>query len=216
MREIIDVESWGRRDTFNFFKGFVNPIFSITAEVECTGGYKRAKERGESFFIHYLYAILRGLNEIEEFRYRVEQTCPNDPIVVTKYDRVDTRTPITVGNNGEYVELYVPYIADFDTFYKNTTELIANIDSEADPFGCVDENGLGVSCISAIPTLHFTSATQTLKSIGAVNMMPLINVGKMVEHEGVRSMPIAVSVHHGLADGKHMSDLFASIESCLK
>lgn len=216
MREIIDIETWERRDTFNFFKGFINPIFSITAEVVCTGGYKRAKERGESFFVHYLYAILRGLNEIEQFRYRVEQATPNDPIVITKYDRVDTRTPITVNSDGRYVELYVPYIADFDTFYTNTTELIATINSESDPFGCIDENGLGVSCISAIPTLHFTGATQTLKSLGAVNMMPLINVGKMVEHEGERSMPIAISIHHGLADGKHMSDLFATIESYLK
>ena len=69
MKRIIDIENWERKENFNFFRHFQNPQLSITSEVECGGAKQRAKAAGQSFFLHYLYAVLRAANEIPEFRY---------------------------------------------------------------------------------------------------------------------------------------------------
>ena len=72
MKQIIDIENWERKENFNFFHHFQNPQLSITSEVECGGARQRAKAAGQSFFLHYLYAVLRAANEIPEFRYRID------------------------------------------------------------------------------------------------------------------------------------------------
>ena len=36
MRHIVDIETWERRDNYNFFRGFVNSWYSITTEIDCT------------------------------------------------------------------------------------------------------------------------------------------------------------------------------------
>ena len=71
-RQIVDIETWERKDNFNFFRNFLNPCITITSEVECTAAKEKAKKNGQSFFIHYLYAILRAANEIKELRFRVD------------------------------------------------------------------------------------------------------------------------------------------------
>ena len=70
MKHIVDIETWERKDNYNFFRGFANSWIAITSEVDCTEAYNHAKANGKSFFLYYLYAILRAANEIKEFRYR--------------------------------------------------------------------------------------------------------------------------------------------------
>ena len=36
MKQIIDIETWERRDNYNFFRNFVSSWYSITTEIDCT------------------------------------------------------------------------------------------------------------------------------------------------------------------------------------
>ena len=72
MKHIIDIETWERKSNYEFFKSLQDPAISITSEVECGGAKARAKAAGQSFFLHYLYAVLRAVNEIPEFRFRID------------------------------------------------------------------------------------------------------------------------------------------------
>jgi len=72
MRHEIDLSTWKRREHFEVFKNFDEPLFGITVKVECSAAYKKAKELGYSFSNYYLYLSLKVANEIEEFRYRIE------------------------------------------------------------------------------------------------------------------------------------------------
>ncbi len=91
MKQIIDIENWERKENFNFFRHFQNPQLSITSEVECGGARQRAKAAGQSFFLHYLYAVLHAANEIPEFRYRID---PDGRVVL--YDTIDMLSPIKI------------------------------------------------------------------------------------------------------------------------
>src|SRR5665647_2144288 len=68
----IDLSTWKHREHFEVFKNFDEPLFGITVKVECSAAYKKAKELGYSFSNYYLYLSLKVANEIEEFRYRIE------------------------------------------------------------------------------------------------------------------------------------------------
>lgn len=89
MKHIVDIETWKRRDNYAFFRNFLNSWISVATEVDCTEARAAAKATGRSFFLYYLYAVLRSVNEIEEFRYRTDSSGN-----VVYHDRVDVITPI--------------------------------------------------------------------------------------------------------------------------
>ena len=51
MKHIIDIETWERRDNYNFFRNFHNSWISITSEVDCTEAFPAAKAAKRSFFL---------------------------------------------------------------------------------------------------------------------------------------------------------------------
>lgn len=69
MKHIIDIENWERRDNYGFFRGFVNSWYSVTTEIDCTEASVAARAAGHSFFLYYLYAVLRSANEVDEFAF---------------------------------------------------------------------------------------------------------------------------------------------------
>ena len=84
MKHIIDIETWERRDNYNFFRNFHNSWISITSEVDCTEAFPAAKAAKRSFFLYYLYAVLRAANEVKEFRFRTDKNGQ-----VAYHDQVD-------------------------------------------------------------------------------------------------------------------------------
>ena len=201
MKQIIDIENWERKENFNFFRHFQNPQLSITSEVECGGAKQRAKAAGQSFFLHYLYAVLRAANEIPEFRYRIDTEGR-----VVLYDTIDMLSPIKIKENGKFFTTRFPYHNDFDTFYREAKMIIEAIPEDGD---------YGLMLLSATPDLYFTSITGTQEKKSG-NNYPLLNAGKAIVREGKLVMPIAMTIHHGFIDGHHLSLFHKKVEEFLK
>ena len=53
-RQIVDIETWERKDNFNFFRNFLNPCITITSEVECTAAKEKAKKE-RAVLLHTLF-----------------------------------------------------------------------------------------------------------------------------------------------------------------
>ena len=66
MKHIIDIDTWERRDNYGFFRTFLNSWYSVTTEIDCTEASAAAKQSGHSFFLYYLYAVLRSANEVDD------------------------------------------------------------------------------------------------------------------------------------------------------
>ena len=214
MKHIIDIETWERKENFNLFRHFQNPQLSITSEVECGGAKKRAKEAHQSFFLHYLYAVLRAANEIPELRYRID---PEGRVVL--YDKIDILSPIKIKENGKFFTIRFPYHEDFDTFYQEARKIIDSIPEDGDPYaaenGEVAHGDYGLILLSATPDLYFTSITGTQEKQSG-NNYPLLNAGKAITKEGKLVMPIAMTIHHGFVDGHHLSLFYRKVEELLK
>ena len=124
MKHIIDIETWERRDNYNFFRNFHNSWISITSEVDCTEAFPAAKAAKRSFFLYYLYAVLRAANEVKEFRFRTDK---NGQVVY--HDQVDIISPIAVPGKTFYT-VRIPYHADFERFYAEAYHIVHNIPEE--------------------------------------------------------------------------------------
>ncbi len=213
MKQIIDIETWERKNNYQFFSTFLNPDYSIAVEVECGNAMAVAKSKGQSFFLYYLYAMLRAANEVKELRYRNE----NGNVVL--YDQLDAVSPITVGENGRFVEVRIPYHEDFSTFYQTAQQIVRNVPKDKDAYADTQVSGdvadFGKLLVSALPGLRFTAVGYTQLAPQVGSPYPLSQVGKMIQHEGKNYIPIAITINHAFVDGFHLTAFFGKIESYL-
>ena len=214
MKHIIDISTWERRQNYEFFQGFLSSWMCITTEVDCTSAFAEAKQNHTSFFIRYLWAILRASNEVKEMRFRKDKDGR-----VCMYDTIDVITPINVPGRTFYT-VRVPYVADYQAFYRQTSEIISNIPADGDPYGTdksvFEQGDHDVITVSAVPDLFFTSIVPTLQKPGLPQCWPLLNIGKAVVRGDRRVMPIFITVSHEFVDGEHLAQFFNKIEEVLK
>lgn len=214
MKHIVDIETWERHDNYAFFRPFLNSWFSVTTELDCTEAYAAAKASGRSFFLYYLYAVLRAANEVHEFRYRTDVQGN-----VAWYDTVDIITPIAVPGRTFYT-VRIPYCADFDQFYAQARKIVTDIPEDGDPYGVEKalqaQGDFDVIHLSATPDLFFTSITYAQAAPGCPTEYPLSNAGKAVMREGRLKMPYSICVNHAFVDGAHLSLFFKKVEAYLR
>ena len=88
MKQKIDITSWNRKEHFEFFSTFEEPFFSITTPIDMTIAYEKAKVKQIPFFVYYLNKTIAAVNQVENFRYRIEEN------EVVLYDEIDASATI--------------------------------------------------------------------------------------------------------------------------
>jgi chloramphenicol O-acetyltransferase type A len=212
MKHQVDIETWERRDNWRFMKEFANSWYSITSEVDCTKALEQSKRNHTSFFIKYLYALLRAANEVRELGYRP------DGDGVCWFDSIGATVPLAV-KGGTFYTVLIPFIEDYETFYAKVSDISANIPEQGDPYGVnrelIESGQTGVVNISATPKLYFSSMTYTFHKPGLGSDWPLMNVGKAVRREGRWVMPIGVYVDHCFVDGANLGEFMDKVQQYL-
>lgn len=195
MKKLFDIESWARKEHFNFFNSFEEPFFGVTVDIDCTIAYQKCKKEGLGFFIYYLHQSLAAANSVENFRLRIEDN------QIYLYDKVNASAVINRANNS-FGFSYIDYFSDFDEFQSAAKLEIENVRNS---------NGLNlkgndsnVIHISAMPFLKFTSLSHA-RSFSFKDSCPKFSFGKMTDENGKKSMPVSIHVNHALADGYHVS-----------
>jgi chloramphenicol O-acetyltransferase type A len=203
MRHSIDLATWPRREHFEFFSQFDEPFFGLVAEVDCTLARAEAGRLGVPFFLYYLYHAVQAANAVPAFRHRIEQG------QVFAYDRVHASA--TIGRPDHTFSFsFIEQQASLADFVAGAQAEIAAIQARS---------GLGLSertarpdvlhC-SAIPWVRFTGLTHA-RSFQFPDSAPKISFGQVHAVGAAQHMPVAVNVHHALADGYHVGqflDLF--------
>ena len=214
MKHIIDIDTWERRDNYGFFRTYLNSWYSVTTEIDCTEASAAARRSGHSFFLYYLYAVLRSANEVNELRYRTDK---NGQVVF--HDRVDIISPIAVPGKTFYT-VRIPYHENFERFYAEAHALITDIPENGDPYHAekelMQQGDYDVVHLSAVPKMFFTSITYTVAEAGNGCSHPLMTVGKVVPRGERLVFPLSISVNHAFVDGSHLASFFGKIEKYLK
>ncbi len=200
----MDIDSWSRKHHFYFFKGFLEPFFGITVEIDCTQTYAQAKETGASFFFLYLHKSLIAVNEVPNFSYRVEENA------VAVYERVDP-APTVARKDGTFGFCTFPYHDDFSKFEHIGQEAFNKVknSSSLDP-----STSANVIQYSVLPWLNFTSNSHARHSPN-LDSIPKITFGKLHQSSGKYLMPMSVHVNHALMDGYHVGQYVERFQELL-
>jgi chloramphenicol O-acetyltransferase type A len=204
MKKLIDIDSWNRKEHFNFFSSFTEPFFGVTVKVDCTYAYSNAKSKSTSFFLYYLYRALKAANEITPFRYRIIDS------QVYEFDTVNA-SPTINRPNGTFGFAYINFEENEEVFYQKALKEINLVQSSNSLLPAV--SGENVIHFSAIPWIDFSSISHA-RNFTHPDSCPKISFGKMTQADGLKSMPVSIHCHHALMDGYHVGqyiDLFQKL-----
>ncbi len=203
----INLESWKRKEHYLHFIKFDDPFFGIVSEIDCTKAYEHCKQKGYSFFAWYLHKSLLAVNQIEEFKSRIL----NDEVVI--YENIHASA--TIGReDGTFALSFTEYNDDFRVFessFKKETEAVKNSRGLR-----LNENEIRIDLIhySSIPWSKFTGLSHP-RNFKINDSVPKIVFGKFYLHDNKKIMPVSIDIHHGLADGLHVSQFLELFQALM-
>lgn len=197
----IDMAAYPRKAHFEYFKSLAYPYVGLTAEVDVTRLKTWCKEKKISFFLTILYLAGNAANDVPEFRRRIV----GEGIV--EYESCSTSHTVLKPD-----ETYAYCEADPALPFHEFLEQTAKRQEEARLGGGIVEESdpLSLYFVSCLPWVHYTSLIQPVPSPADSN--PRITWGRAEEKDGTVLLPVSVLVHHGLVDGKHISDFYEALK----
>ena len=205
MSRYLDIETWNRRQQFEFFKNYHNPFFNICTNVDVTPllGLTRSL-KNISFFIAYHFFSIKAANEVEPFRYRLR----GERVLV--HERVHAGTTLLLADEN-FTFAYFDYTEDFEVFHARAKATMQNAKAGGvQLYQRAEQDDLIYH--SVIPWATFTSISHARKG-GREDSVPKIAFGKYREDVGRTMMPVSVEVHHALMDGLHVGRYFERLEN---
>lgn len=203
----VNLESWARREHFEFFRPYDYPHFGMCANVDVTAFRPALKQRGASFSVAMAYVIARAANAVPEFRLRIRDG------KVVEHDVVHPATTILTSVDGDvFTFCFFDYVEDFCEFAAGATERIAYTQSHPkleDPPGRDD-----FLFMTAIPWVSFTAFMHPLH-LSPADSVPRFAWGKFFQEGECLKMPLGVQAHHALMDGIHMGRFYAEVQEYL-
>jgi len=200
----LNLDTWPRKEHFEFFSSFQEPFFGIVVTIDCTKAYTAAKQQGIPFFLYYLHKTLTAVNSVEAFKYRIA----NGEVLI--HDTIDASATLTRDNNTFGFSL-IPYHENVATFVTNAQKEIERVRNTPGLFTRTFDSD-NLIHFSALPWVNFTSLSHA-RNYTFPDSCPKISVGKMVaDVNGNRIMPVSVHVHHGLMDGYHTGLFFDALQ----
>lgn len=201
----LNLDTWPRRDTFNFFKTFDKPYFNLTTNLDISALLALREKREFKNFLAYHYLALRVANEIEPFRYRIS----GDQVVV--HDVIHGASTVLMPND-TFAFAYFDYQENFQTFSTGASREIDRVREENTKFDPRDDQS--VIHFTTLPWVSFTSFSHA-RNWGREDSVPKIAFGKFTKSEGKVMLPISVEVHHALMDGVHVGRFLQRLEAAL-
>ena len=205
--KIVNLNTWKRKEYFDFFSSYDDPFHGLVSEIDCTIAYKKSKIENISFFSYYLHKAIIAINNIEEFKYRVV----NDEVVL--FDKIHPAA--TIGReDGTFSFSFNEFSQDFSIFDNALKKVIDKV---------LNSSGLGLSKnayradvvhFSSIPWIKFTSLTHA-SNFKIKDTVPKITFGKMYLKDEKHFLTIAVNAHHGFIDGIHISKFLNEFQNLM-
>ncbi len=209
MKEI-DIENMDRRKTYEWFKTFKNPTYGVTVNLDVTKLVKCTKETDSSFFINFLFILVKSLNKIPQMRERFVDGKP------VEYDICNPGITVLTKND-TFENVRFSYVDNYHDFYIVAKENIDKAKNEekltSDSYNL--ENAYNEYYITSLPWINFTSVTHPIPEDISSLSVPRICIGKFVLHNEKYEMPFNITVSHVFVDGLHISKFLKEMEYSL-
>lgn len=207
MPRYLDLDTWPRRDLFEFYRHFDKPYFNVCTRLDVTNLLSALSTRKEiSVSLAYHYFALRTANEIEPFRYRLR----DGKIVVL--DVIHGGTTILLPDES-FGLAYFPYDPDFAKFYEGASRAVADALKKGGGLK-LEESDDDRLHFTTIPWVSFTSFSHA-RNWKREESATKIAFGKFSKDDNHTWLPISVEVHHALMDGLHVGRFLEQMQNAL-
>lgn len=206
---LLDMQSWPRKQHFEFYKTFDQPFFQIGCDLDAKALFSycktnSCKDKPLPFFDAYLFLTMKTINQLEPFRCRVV----DDEVRI--YQKVMISVAVMAPDQ-TFRFCDIPYAANFQEFRENFKT--AKDKAISEPFiseaFAANQANKGTVYMSVIPWVSFTSFNHASHS-NDPNGIPRMVFGKMRKTD--YSMPFAIDAHHAVVDGLHVGQFIEVLQ----
>ena len=113
-------------------------------------------------------------------------------------------------NDCSFSDVWSEWTADFATFYARVVDDMARY-GDTPGITARPDKPANFCSVSSLPWLSFTSFAQDTYAESRM-LFPLLRAGRHLQQNGRVLLPLAVCVHHAVADGYHTSWLFSRMQ----
>lgn len=204
----IDIDSWDRKEHFDFFQANRNPCLCITAHVdvkEVLEFRKRQALQRPRFTDCVYYSIMKSANAIPEFRMRIVDRRP------VEFGRIHAGFTYVSKES----RLHSNCVAQFDDSFALFSQAIQSARDAADlaptltPAGGESQALVYMSCL---PSVSFTAFSNPWDDPWT-DTVPRIAFGKAAPD--TNTMPVSIEALHSFIDGTHIASFLGCLEAIL-
>nr|WP_321243277.1 CatA-like O-acetyltransferase [uncultured Psychroserpens sp.] len=196
--EIIDINTWKRKQHYDHFRTLKDPYFGVVFPVDVSKAYDFAKAHDVSFFGKYLHDCMKAINEIDELKLRIQDD------TVVKFETINASATL-MRSDQTFGFSYIEFDNELDLFLSHLISEKNRIETTGALFPL--RNDLECIHCSAMPWVNFSGHKEPLS--GALDSVPKLAFSKIIkENDGKMMMNVSINVNHALVDGYHVG-LFA-------
>lgn len=220
----VDSAQWGRQDYFAYYFDKIKCRYSITAQVDITR--VMAARHGRRFFPVLLYLVMAAVNGAGGGHAAEDSlsdvSWPGADVSRTFRMSFDEQgglgwwthcNPVYTlfhKDDSSFSDVWSQWTPDFELFYETVLQDMSRY-GDARGIEGRPNKPRNFCSVSSLPWLSFTSFAQDTY-VESRMLFPLIRAGKHFRQGGKTLIPIAVCVHHAVADGYHTAWLFERMQ----
>ena len=204
--KMLDMSNYPRKAHFDYFRGMIDPFVGVTVNVDVSDLVEECKKKNRSFFLAFLHIAALAANTLPEFRQRISGES------IIEYSVCGT-SHIELTENGSYCYCTLRHQEmTWDEYFsyakRQRGEALKHPSiEEADDVDSL----LFISCL---PWLNYIQLKQPIPSDDS---NPCISWGKYEKDLcGRIMMPVTILAHHGIVDGVHIAEFYATLDRLLK
>lgn len=197
MEQKIELETWGRRELFEFFGGVSNPYYMVTFRQDVTKLYRYVKQHNLSFYYTLIYCCTRAMNQVEAFRYvirkgqvyRLDERMPSFTDLKKGSEQFHIVTMPCRGTAEEFCEAARIRSQRQQTF----------LDQESETDGLIY-----FSCLPWVEITAITNERELSAPDARDDSIPRLAWGKYRKTGEQVELGLSIDVNHRLIDGLHI------------
>lgn len=195
MKKWIDYTTWPRYQHYLFFKDFEMPRFNMTFPIDVTNLYQYGKAKGYRFYFLLMHQVVKTLNQIENFQYRIEDGRVFQQAIehVSFTDFIEAQKLFKM--------VFTNVDPDYVKFEKTAIEVSQKQGNQLIQMD--KESILNTIYVTSFPWARFTHFTHATK-LGSTDSVPRISWSQFLDENGKKTLHLSIEVHHGLVDGYHV------------
>ncbi|MGW8566522.1 type A chloramphenicol O-acetyltransferase [Isoptericola sp. NPDC055881] len=204
----VDLSTWPRRQHFEHYLQASPCTYAMTVELDVTAFAAALRRSSRKTYVAQVWALATVVNRHDEFRM-----CLDDDGAPAVWPMVHPAFTVLNPDRETFACVWTPYDPDFGTFHAAAAPLLAEHSRATDffPQGAPPAASFDVS---SLPWASFTGFTLHIRDAWR-HLAPIFTLGRYVERDGRVLLPLAVQVHHAVADGFHTARLVNELQELL-